>query len=65
MNPEERKGHSDEDIDQIVRDTSKKIYDLFIERSSTLFADDDILLWLKEIIGFSLNKLDSGELTDP
>jgi len=35
-----------------------------VERSGTLFADDDTLLWLREIIGYVLNKIDTGELTD-
>lgn len=35
-----------------------------MERSGPLFQDDDTLLWLKEIIGYTLNKIDAGEVTD-
>jgi hypothetical protein len=33
-----------------------------VARSSALFSPDYILLWLKEVIGFTLNKLDDGTL---
>ena len=34
------------------------------ERSGALFSSDDTLLWLKEIIGYLLNKIDSGDMID-
>ena len=35
-----------------------------MERSGALFSSDDTLLWLKEIIGYLLNKTDSGDMID-
>jgi len=55
---------NEEKIDSLVDETCSKIFNIFIERSSALFSDDDSLLWLKEIIGYVLNKIDSGELFD-
>jgi hypothetical protein len=51
-------------MDSLVDETASKIFNIFIERSGALFSDDDTLLWLKEIIGFVLNKIDSGEICD-
>ena len=33
-----------------------------MSRSSSLFAPEHILLWLKEVIGYTLNRLDDGTL---
>ena len=41
-----------------------KVFNIFLERSSILFASDETMLWLKEVIGFALNCIDEGEL-DP
>jgi len=51
-------------IDSLVEETASKIFNIFVERSGALFSDDDTLLWLKEIIGYVLNSIDSGELCD-
>ena len=51
-------------IDALRDETASKIFNIFVERSGALFSDDDTLLWLKEIIGYVLNKFDSGELCD-
>jgi len=48
-----------------AEDMCSKVFNIFIERSSALYSDEEVLMWLREIIGFSLNKLDSGELVDP
>lgn len=41
-----------------------KIFDIVVARSGPLYAEDATLLWLKEVIGHTLNKLDSGDITD-
>ena len=46
-------------IDALRDETASKIFNIFVERSGALFSDDDTLLWLKEIIGYVLNKIDS------
>ena len=40
------------------------MFTIFVERSGSLFADDDILMWLREIIGFCLNKIDEDDFSD-
>jgi hypothetical protein len=51
-------------IDDLIEESASKIFNIFIERSGTLFSDDDTLLWMKEIIGYVLNLIDSGEICD-
>lgn len=51
-------------IDSLVEETASKVFNIFIERTGALFADDDILMWLREIIGYTLNKIDSGDCVD-
>jgi len=48
----------------LTEETVQKIFNIFVARSGALFADDDILLWLREIVGFVLNKVDAGEMCD-
>ncbi len=40
------------------------MFTIFVERSGSLFADDDILMWLREIIGFCLNKIDEDDFSE-
>jgi len=46
----------------------RKLYSIFMERSSILFAHDLTTLWLKETIGHLLNMIEVGsngtEMTD-
>lgn len=46
----------------------EKLYSIFMERSSILFASDMTTLWLKETIGHLLNMIEagsnSGDMTD-
>jgi hypothetical protein len=35
-----------------------KVYSIFLERSSILFASDATLLWLKQTIGYLLNNIE-------
>jgi len=51
-------------IDDLIEESASKIFDIFIARSGTLFSDDETLLWMKEIIGYVLNLIDSGEICD-
>ena len=53
---------SEHEDESTLEETVSKIFTIFVERSSILFADESILLWLREIIGFTLNKIDSGEI---
>jgi hypothetical protein len=48
----------------LTEETASKIFNIFVERSGALFSSDDTLLWLKEIIGYLLNKIDSGDMID-
>ena len=56
---------SDVESDVSVR---RKLYSIFMERSSILFANDLTTLWLKETIGHLLNMIEIGgkgtEMTD-
>lgn len=54
----------EEKIDSLVDETVSKIFDIVVARSGPLYAEDSTLLWLKEVIGHTLNKLDSGDITD-
>lgn len=55
----------DEDkIDSLVHETVTKIFDIIVARSGPVYAEDETLLWLKEIIGHTLNRLDSGDVVD-
>ena len=49
------------DVEEVVN----KVFNIFVERSHSLYADDTTLMWLREIIGFTLNKIDAGEMCDP
>lgn len=51
-------------LDSLTEETASKIFNIFIERSGALFSSDETLLWLKEIIGYILNKMDSGDMID-
>lgn len=39
-----------------------KLYSIYVARSSTLFSPDHILMWLKEVIGYLLNRIDEGAI---
>ena len=39
-------------------------FTIFMERTSSLFADDADLMWLREVIGYALNKIDSQDLVE-
>ena len=54
----------EEKIDSLVNETVSKIFDIVVARSGPLYGEDETLLWLKEIIGHTLNRLDSGDITD-
>lgn len=47
---------------ELIVETLSKLYKIFVARSSALFSSDHILLWMKEVIGFTLNKLDDGSI---
>ncbi len=49
----------DSDHQQTVR---QKVYSIFLERSSVLFAGDANLLWMKQTIGQLLNSIDEGKI---
>ena len=51
-------------VDSLTEETASKIFNIFVERSGALFSSDETLLWLKEIIGYVLNKIDAGEMAD-
>jgi hypothetical protein len=40
----------------------QKVYSIFLERSSVLFAGDANLLWMKQTIGQLLNSIDEGKI---
>lgn len=62
LSREERSKLSEDKQRELADDTLSKLYQIYVSRSSTLFSPDHILLWLKEVIGFLLNKIDAGEL---
>ena len=39
----------------------QQVYNIFLERSSILFNNDETRLWLKQVIGYLLNKIESEE----
>lgn len=47
---------------QDFKDAREKVYSIFLERSSVLYASDGTLLWLKEVTGFLLDSLSDGKL---
>jgi hypothetical protein len=47
---------------EVAEETLTKLYQIYVSRSSTLFSPDHILMWLKEVIGYLLNRIDAGEL---
>lgn len=51
----------EEKVNQLYEETIQKVFNIFCARSETLFADDDELMWLREIIGFVLTQLDNEE----
>jgi hypothetical protein len=46
-------------------DVRNRLYEIFLERSSILFAvteqTNTLVLWIKQTIGFLLNKIEDGE----
>jgi hypothetical protein len=50
------------DPEEFVEQTVSKVFDIFVERSHTLYGEEDTLMWLRQIIGYTLNKIDSGDL---
>ena len=51
-------------VDGLFEETRDKIFNIFVERSGALFSDDDVLMWLRETIAYTLNKIDCGDLID-
>ena len=49
-----------EDVEEVV----SKVFTIFVERSHSLYSDEETLMWLREIIGYTLNKIDAGDI-DP
>lgn len=41
-------------------DVLNKYFDLYVDRTSECFKDDDILDWMKTVIGYVLNEIDNG-----
>lgn len=50
------------DSAQAYKDTREKVYSIFLERSSVLYAGDSTVLWLKEVTGFLLDALADGKI---
>jgi len=46
----------------LIEEIVSKVFTIFVERSHSLYAEDETLMWLREIIGYTLNKLDSGDI---
>lgn len=46
----------------LAEETLNKLYQIYVSRSSSLFTPEPTLQWLKEVIGYVLNKLDEGTL---
>jgi len=42
----------------------QKLYSIFMERSSILFANDMTMLWVKETVGHLLNMMEAGNGSD-
>mmetsp|Transcript_2603 Transcript_2603/g.4029 ORF Transcript_2603/g.4029 Transcript_2603/m.4029 type:complete len:98 (-) Transcript_2603:549-842(-) len=55
---------SEEKVTSLFEESASKVINIAVERSSPLYSDDDILLWLREIIGLTLNYIDEGALPD-
>ena len=62
LSNEERLKNSTEKQAELAEETLNKLYNIYVNRSSSLFAPEHILLWLKEVIGYILNRLDDGTL---
>ena len=45
-------------------ETLNKLYQIYVSRTSPLFTLEHTLMWLKEVIGYVLYKLDEGSLLD-
>lgn len=43
-------------------DVLNKYFDLYVERTFECYKDDDILAWIKQVIKFVVEQIDSGEL---
>ncbi len=46
----------------MFKDVREKVYSIFLERSSVLFAADSTILWLKEVTGFLLDQIADGKI---
>lgn len=66
VSKKEREEHKndEEKLNELFEETIQKIFNIFCARSGTLFADDDILMWLREIIGYALTELETGSLSE-
>jgi hypothetical protein len=62
LSNEERLKNSPEKQIELAEETLNKLYQIYVSRSSSLYAPEHILMWLKEVIGYTLNSLDSGSL---
>jgi hypothetical protein len=47
---------------QVYKDTREKVYSIFLERSSVLYAADATVIWLKEVAGFLLDAIEAGKI---
>lgn len=66
VSKEEREEHKndEEKLNEVFEETIQKVFNIFCGRSETLFSDDDILMWLREIIGYALTELETGTLSE-
>jgi hypothetical protein len=56
------KEDDEEECKADYKDVRSKLYSIFMERSSILFAQDPITIWLKETAGFLIDRLDDESL---
>jgi hypothetical protein len=59
---EERAKLTEDKQSELADESLNKLYSIYVARSSTLFSPDNVLMWLKEVIGYLLNRLDEGAL---
>ena len=60
----EQYSNDDEKLNEVFEETIQKVFNIFCARSGTLFSDEDVLMWLREIIGFVLTELETGTLSE-
>lgn len=62
LSEEERAKLPEKKQREVAEETLGKLYQIYVSRSSSLFTPEPILLWLKEVLGYLLNKLDEGAI---